>query len=106
VAPADDAGAMVGEDAFVAGEDAGMVVEDDAAIAPGTDAGTAVMDAGRRDGGGAGLDAAGSGLPPSSGGCACRVEGGSDRGLASSLAALVGLALLVGRRRARGARRG
>jgi MYXO-CTERM domain-containing protein len=66
----------------------------------------AASDAGRRDGGGAGIDAAGSGLPLSTGGCACRVEGSSDRGLASSLIALVGLAFALGRRRGRGARRG
>lgn len=106
VVPADDAGAMTGEDAFVVGEDAGAATEIDAAIPAGTDAGMAASDAGRRDGGGAGLDAAGSGLPPSSGGCACRVEGGSERGASSSLLALVGLALALGRRRARGVRRG
>jgi hypothetical protein len=93
----EDAGMTAGEDAAVTTPDAGATTVVDASI-PGADAGS--TDGGRRDGGG--LDAAGSGLPPASPGCACRVEGRADRGLAPILA-LLGLAFAIGRRRARGA---
>ncbi|MBX7191698.1 MAG: lamin tail domain-containing protein [Sandaracinaceae bacterium] len=74
-ASGDDAG-MSGEDAGMGGEDAAMTTTDAGPVTT-SDAGAAdagPMDGGRRDGGAA-VDAAGSGLPPMTGGCACRVGG-------------------------------
>lgn len=107
----DDAGTMLDDDAAVIDEDAGSTVEDDAGAVSLEDSGAVAttdsgardggaVDGGRLDGGRAAVDAAGSGLPPSSSGCACRTGTRSSEHSYAWLAGLLAIGVAMRRKRA------